>query len=165
MAQDRLDGSTGGDPGFTGPSDREIIEVLKRVASAQAQLVHAESQSAQASQNGPGELSDADCDKIEDAHKELVWAQAAIMTDKRPARAQKALRAAEAREEALLRLHGFSSFGDYRRDRNQVPTEDIHLTLARREYESARLAWADLQREIKTSVIVDLTGGEPRVID
>lgn len=169
MAQDQVDGSRDGedDPAgtFTGPSDREIIEVLKRVASAQAQLAHAGSQAQQATEGGSRSLTDEQCEKIDDAHQKVVSAQEAIITDKRQGRAQKALRAAEEREEALLKRFGFTSFNDYRRERDQVPTEDVHLMLATREFEAAKQAWVELQREMKSAVVVDLTGHEPRVID
>lgn len=169
MAQSDVDGSdeleSDGSGSLVGPSDREIIEVLKRVASAQAQLIHAELQAQEAAAEARGALTDEQCDKIEDAHKELMWAQAAVITDKRVGKAQKVLRAAEAREEALLQRFGYTSFGDFKRDRDQVPTEDIHLTLASREFESARKAWVEVQAEIRSSVVVDLTGQEPRVVD
>lgn len=169
MAQDQVGGSWDGDidpPAIpVGPSDREILEALKRVASAQAQLSHAEQQVRQAADTGSPALSDEQREKIEDAHRDVLAAQTAIATERRQGRAQKALRAAEAREEAILKLYGFTSFNDYQRDRDQVPTEDVHLMLARREYEAARDAWNALRSEIKSAVVVDLTGHEPRVID
>jgi hypothetical protein len=152
--------------GGLGPSDREVIAVLQRMASARAHLTHAEHQAEAERRPAPTRSGGAARNRtIEDAHAEVIWAQAAVITTRRPGKAGKELEVAQAREVALLERHGFRSFRDYLDKRNAVPTNDVHLELARREYESAQESWEMLQAALAPTVILDLTGESPRVID
>ena len=63
--------------GQTGPSDREVVALLQRLASARAQLLQAEQAVEQA---GPDLGVAARNDEIEEAHTELLWAQAELIT-------------------------------------------------------------------------------------
>ena len=146
-----------------GPSDREIVAILQRIASAQAHLAHAERRAAEAHRRA---LSPEIVERnraIEQAHTERLWAQAELLTGRRR-RAERAARVAEAREQAVLTRYGFSSFAEYLAERNATPTSDLHLELARREYEDARAAWERLQEAMAPTLIIDLTGEEPRVL-
>jgi hypothetical protein len=107
-------------------------------------------------------------DEIEEAHADLLWAQAEMLTSAKNLRRTKVAEAAVNRERQALRKHGFSSFREYTVERTSSPTKDAHLTLARREYEEAQLAWERLQDEIEVAtptLIIDLTDGEPRHIN
>lgn len=144
-----------------GPSDREVVEVLQRVASAQAHLAHAERE-ARAAQRS--QADDEQVRAIEQAHAEVLWAQAGSLATPKSKQARKALDVAVAREGALLRRHGYSSFAEFRARRRAVPTAELHLELARREHAAALDAWAQLQAAMAPTLIIDLTGDEPRVI-
>jgi hypothetical protein len=147
-----------------GPSDTEVVSLLQRMASARAQLLKAE-QAASSPEHGANRRRD----DIEEAHADVLWAQARLLASARPGKATQALEAAVAREKALLRRTGFRTFREYLDERTSPPTEDVHLALARREYEAAQAAWDQLQDAVITAggptVILDLTGEAPRRID
>ncbi|WP_208026816.1 hypothetical protein [Rhabdothermincola sediminis] len=154
--------SIGDDPELrVGPSDREVIEVLQRLASAKAHLVHAERevQAAQCSRGGEEQVR-----VIEQAHAEVLWAQAGLLATPKAKQARQAFEVARAREEALLRRHGYGSFAEFRARRRAVPTAELHLELARREHAAALEAWEQLQSAMAPTLIIDLTGDEPRVL-
>jgi hypothetical protein len=147
-----------------GPSDREVVEALQRIASAQAHLSLAETRAAE--QNDPrvtAELA-ARNREIEDAHAELLWAQAALLSVRRTTRIEHDAADAAAREREVLSRHGFTSFRDYLQQRKQVPATDTHLALARREFDAAQASWEQLQRAMAPTMIIDLTGDEPRIL-
>ena len=163
---DRLDEGTDGSPG---PSDREVVALLQRLASARAQLLQAEQAAGQAKPDGGG--TGARNDQIEEAHTELLWAQAQLITAQKEQRAQKAVDQAKAREKQVLRRAGFATFRDYLNERTSTPTTDIHLEVARREYEAAQAEWDLLSTEVATAddaaaptIVLDLTGDDPRRI-
>jgi hypothetical protein len=149
---------------YTGPSDQEVVAVLQRMASARAQLMKAEQT---AESNDPTHEVVKRVDEIEQAHADVLWAQAEMLTSTRNLRKTKAAEAAVQRERTILKRHGYSSFRDYLTARTSTPTSDIHLTLARREYEDAQGAWERLQAEIEAAeptMVIDLTGDHPRPI-
>lgn len=147
---------------LSGPSDREIVSQLQRLASAQAQLLQAESAASSAGQYqvDAGQRNH----EIEDAHAELLWAQAQLLTAQREHRAQRTLEQAKERENQVLRRYGFTNFREYLTDRTSVPTNDIHLEVARREYEAAQHGWNVIQHTLQTGPVIDLTGRGPRRI-
>lgn len=151
--------------GPIGPSDKEVVEMLQRVASARAHLSLAEQRAREVAGTPRSVLTDDANRSIENAHTDVLWAQAGMITERRQGRALKALRIAHVREKAVLQRYGYTSFRDYLSQRNSVPTEDVHLELARREYDAAQQSWEDLQGEFAPTLIVDLTGDEPRVVD
>lgn len=146
-----------------GPTDAEIVGLLRRIASARAHLAHAEQRAAEAQRRSVGPEALERNRAIEQAHAERLWAQADLLCGRR-GRAERAARVAEARERAVLTRYGFASFADYLAERNATPTSDLHLELARREYEDAQAAWERLQEAMAPTLIIDLTGDEPRVI-
>ena len=149
---------------YTGPSDREVVAVLQRVASARAQLMQAE-QSSDALD--PDREASKRVEEIEEAHADVLWAQAEMLTSAKNLRKTKAAEAAVHRERQALKRHGYNIFRDYVVARTSPPTHDAHLTLARVEYEEAQTAWDRLQDEIEVAtptMIIDLTDGEPRAI-
>ncbi len=159
----RLEGSPAATELPVGPSDREVIDTLRRVALAQAHL-----QRAQAEADALRERT-ARADHIRDrvigeAHADVEWAQAAALSAPRSRRAARELRLAAAREAAALRLHGFESWGEYDAHRRRVDTSDPHLSLAERETEAAAQAWGLVQSAFSPTVIIDLTGDDARVI-
>lgn len=153
------------DPTYTGPSDREVVALLQRMASARAQLLKAEQAAAGSDR---AKVANRRIDAIEEAHADLLWAQAQLCASVKDAQARREVEKAEAREKATLRRFGYSSFRDYLKDRTSPPTTDLHLQLARKEYEAAQTAWENLQREIAAAtlptVVIDVTDGTPRPI-
>jgi hypothetical protein len=149
---------------YTGPSDREVVAVLQRVASARAQLLQAEQA---AEQSEPDQPPSKRVEAIEEAHADVLWAQAEMLTSAKNLRKTKAAEAAVQRERQALQQHGYAIFRDYVVARTSPPTQDAYLTLARVEYEEAQMAWDRLQDEIEVAsptLIIDLTDGEPRHI-
>jgi hypothetical protein len=152
------------DPTYTGPSDHEVVATLQRMASARAQLLKAEQAAADAGRS----VANRRNDEIEEAHADLLWAQAQLCASVKDSRARREVELAEAREKAVLRRFGYSSFRDYLKDRTSPPTTDLHLQLARKEYEAAQTEWENLQREIAAAtlptLVIDVTGDTPRPI-
>ncbi|MEJ5256450.1 MAG: hypothetical protein WHS89_13985 [Acidimicrobiales bacterium] len=154
--------SIGDDPELrVGPSDREVVQALQRLASARAHLAHAEREARTAAH--PSE-DDQQVRAIERAHTEVLWAQAGSLATPRSRQVRKALEVALAREQALLRRHGYSSFAEFRARRRDVSTAQLHLELARREHAAALEAWEQLRSAMAPTLIIDLTGDEPRLI-
>lgn len=154
--------------GSHGPSDREIVALLQRLASARAQLLQAEQA---ASGLTPVVVVAARNNEVEDAHAELLWAQAQLLTAQRENRAQRLVEQARERERNALRRFGFGSFRDYLDARTSTPTSDIHLDVARREYDSAQAGWRAIQQAFdrgprgpRDRTVIDLSGGHPRRI-
>jgi hypothetical protein len=147
-----------------GPSDREVVEALQRIASAQAHLRLAESRAAEEHDPAIEAQLSARNREIELAHAELLWSQAALLSTRRNGKVEQDAIDAAARERSILTRHGFSSFRDYLQQRNAVPTTDTHLALARREFGAAQAAWQQLQRAMAPTMIIDLTGDEPRIL-
>ena len=147
-----------------GPSDREVVEALQRIASAQAHLSLAEARSREV--NDPANTAQVARRnrEIEAAHSELIWAQARLLSAERNAKVERDATAAASHERAVLTEHGFGSFRDYLSQRNEVPTTDTHLALARRESAAAQAAWEQLQSAMAPTMIIDLTGDEPRIL-
>jgi hypothetical protein len=147
-----------------GPSDREVIEALQRIASAQAHLSLAEARSRE--EHDPERAAEIARrnHEIEAAHAELIWAQARLLSSERNAKVERDAADAAAHERATLAEHGFGSFRDYLAQRNEVPTTDTHLALARRESAAAQAAWEQLQSAMAPTMIIDLTGDEPRIL-
>jgi hypothetical protein len=147
-----------------GPSDREIVAILQRLASARAQLLQAEQVAAGSS---PTMVVAARNNELEDAHAELLWAQAQLLTGQRENRAQRLMEQARERERQALRRYGFGSFRDYLTGRMSAPASDIHLDVARREYDSAQAGWRAIQQALGQPgdrTVIDLRGGHPRRI-
>jgi hypothetical protein len=145
-----------------GPSDREVVEALQRIASAQAHLTLAEANATKVPQADPE--SEQRNREIEDAHTELLWAQASLLSARRTAKVEAQATSAAAREREVLTRHGFGSFRDYLHRRDDEPPTDVHLELARREYAAAHAAWSRLQAAMAPTMIIDLTGDEPRIL-
>lgn len=147
----------------TGWSDREVVELLQRLAAARAHLLAAEQTAADA-----GMVIPARNDAIEEARADLLWAQAQLCSAGRKGRAERAVSAAASHEKTVLRRFGYSSFRDYLRDRTSTPTEDVHLQLARAEYQAAQTEWEQVQQALAANqsptMVVDLTGDAPRSI-
>jgi hypothetical protein len=157
------------DTGPTGPSDKEVVALLQRLASARAHLIQAE-QAADDAAPDAARAAERN-DDIEEAHTELLWAQAQFITAAKEDRARRAVDAAKLKERQVLRRFGFSSFRDYLTARTSVPTTDVHLEVARREFESAQADWdliaqelADAEVVAPATVVLDLTGDNPRRI-
>lgn len=157
------------DTGPTGPSDKEVVALLQRLASARAHLIQAE-QAADDAAPDTARAAERN-DDIEEAHTELLWAQAQFITAAKEDRARRAVDAAKLKERQVLRRFGFSSFRDYLTARTSVPTTDVHLEVARREFESAQADWdliaqelADAEVVAPATVVLDLTGDNPRRI-
>ena len=153
------------DGAYTGPSDREVVTVLQRMASARAQLMNAERSADGAQPRSPAETKRID--DIEEAHADTLWAQAQMLTSTKNLRKTKAVETALTRERSTLKRHGYANFRDYLTARTSTPTADVHLTLARREYEDAQCAWEGLQAEMEAAeptMVIDLTGETPRPI-
>lgn len=108
-------------------------------------------------------------DAIEEAHADVLWAQARLLSSTKSAKATAALESAAHKEKSVLKRFGYASFREYLTERTSPPTEDVHLALARREYEEAQAAWEQLQHDIVAAggptVVLDLTGERPRRID
>jgi hypothetical protein len=156
-------------PAQAGPTDREVVALLQRLASARAQLLQAE----QAAQQAPPAASVGQRNpEVEGAHTELIWAKAQLITAQREGKAQRALEQAQARERQVLRRHGYATFRDYLAERTATPTTDVHLDVARKEFASAQADWDAIQHELASTreddatstVVIDLTGDEPRRI-
>lgn len=156
--------------GAVGPSDKEVVAMLQRLASAQAMLLQAESASELARPGGG--RAGARNDEIEEAHTNLLWAQAQLITAAKEQRAQKAVETARQREKQILKRYGYATFREYLAERTSVPTTDIHLEVARTEYEAAQSNWDQLSSQMTTmvveasgaTVVIDLTGDNPRRI-
>lgn len=159
----RVNGVTD-EPLAVGPSDREVIEALQRIASAQAHLSLAEHRAREVDDPDRAASVERRDRAVETAHAELLWAQAALLSGPRNDRLEREAADAAARERTVLDEHGFTSFRDYLHQRSQVPTTDTHLALARRESASARAAWEQLQSAMAPTMIIDLTGEEPRIL-
>jgi hypothetical protein len=149
-----------------GPSDREIVALLQRLASARAQLLHAEQVATGAV---PSIVVGARNNEIEDAHAELLWAQAHLLTGQRLTRAQRLFEQARERERQVLRRHGFGAFHDYLESRMSSPVDHIHLEVARREYDAAQAGWRAIQQAMSQATpanrtVIDLAGRNPRRI-
>ena len=147
-----------------GPSDREVVEALQRIASAQAHLSLAEARAREVNQPERTAEVTRRRREIEGAHAELIWAQARLLSSERNSKVEREAAAAVARERAVLAEHGFASFRDYLLQRNEVSTTDTHLALARRESTAAQAAWEQLQSAMAPTMIIDLTGDEPRIL-
>ncbi len=105
-----------------------------------------------------------------------MWAQAQLITASRQDRARQALEAALRRERMVLKRQGYLSFREYLADRTSIPTTDLHLEVARREYEAAQAEWDLLQAELARAeesgesprfstaptIVIDFTGHTPR---
>jgi hypothetical protein len=155
--------------GPVGPSDKEVVALLQRLASARAQLLQAE----HAAEEAKPDLHSVTArnDEIEEAHTELLWAQAQFITAAKEQRAQKGMEAAKLKEKQVLRRYGFTTFRDYLTARTSVPTTDIHLELARHEFEAAQHEWDEVSQQLAVAedaaaptVVLDLTGDNPRRI-
>jgi hypothetical protein len=147
-----------------GPSDREVVEALQRIASAQAHLSLAEARAREVSDPKVAAETARRNRAIESAHAELIWAQARLLSAERSPKVEQDATNAAAHERAVLTEHGFGSFRDYLHVRNEVPTTDTHLALARREAAAAQAAWEQLQVAMAPTMIIDLTGDEPRIL-
>lgn len=147
-----------------GPSDREIVEALQRIASAQAHLSLAESRARESIAPELAAGMAARNRTIEAAHTEVIWAQARRLSPERGERVEREVAAALAEERRVLAEHGFSSFREYLVARNEVSATETHLVLARRESQAAAVAWERLQGAMAPTMIIDLTGDEPRVL-
>jgi hypothetical protein len=145
-----------------GPSDREVIEALQRIASAQAHLTLAESNATKAPRVSAE--SEQRNREIESAHTELLWAQASLLSTRRTAKVEAEATAAAANEREVLSRHGFASFREYLQRRDDAPPTGVHLELARREYAAAHASWNQLQAAMAPTMIIDLTGDEPRIL-
>jgi len=156
--------SNGRDAPPQGPSDREVVEALQRVASAQAHLRLAESKAREKEDPHTAAETERRNREIEVARAELLWAQAALLTPGLDPAAEHAVATAARHERDVLSRHGFGSFRDYLHQRNEVPATDTHLGLARRESVAAQESWERLQRAMAPTVIIDLTGDEPRIL-
>ena len=170
---------THADLGVRGPSDREVVAHLQRLARARAHLLHAEQATEDAvRQHRHDQVRIAE---VEEAHATVLWAQAQLLTAARPGRATRALEQAVEAERRALRRHGFGSFASYLDERARTPTTDIALELARREFEAAQAEWDALTTEpvvpaedrtaarvvhdeATATVVIDLTGDNPRRI-
>lgn len=148
-----------------GPSDKEVVTVLRRVASARAHLALARRQTDERRAAAARPLPDDVERAIRNAHSDVLWAQAALLGDRRQEKVRRELDAAVARERIVLRRHGFSSFQAYLSRRDHADAGDVHLEHAWREFRAATRAWEDLQAEFAPTVILDLTGDEPRLVD
>jgi hypothetical protein len=147
-----------------GPSDREVVEALQRIASAQAHLSLAEARAREVNDPKVAAETAKRNREIESAHAELLWAQARLLSADCNARIERDAMAAAAHEREVLGQHGFGSFRGYLHQRNEVPTTDTHLALARRESAAAQTAWEQLQSAMAPTMIIDLTGDEPRIL-
>jgi hypothetical protein len=159
----RVNGKGGTAPAL-GPSDREVVGALQRIASAQAHLRFAESQAREVNDPERTAALERRNGEIETVHTELLWVQARLLSDQRTDRIEREAADVAARERAVLSEHGFGSFRDYLRERHDVSTTDTHLALARREAEAAQAAWDQLQSAMAPTMIIDLTGDEPRIL-
>jgi hypothetical protein len=155
---------TGADARPVGPSDREVVEALQRIASAQAHLSLAEARAREVNQPERTAAIARRREAIEGAHAEVIWAQARLLSAERNGKVEREAADAAARERAVLSDHGFASFRDYLLQRNEVPTTETHLALARRESTAAQAAWEQLQSAMAPTMIIDLTGDEPRIL-
>lgn len=181
------------DTGVRGPSDREVVAHLQRLASARAHLLHAEKVAADATAaHRRDQVRNAE---IEEAHAAVLWAQAQLLTATRGGRSERAAQQAVAAERRVLRRHGYPSFASYLEHRTSTPTSDIALELAYREHAAALAEWeaiageaagaptatfevsapngrpAEARHEARVvrdeataTVVIDLTGDNPRRI-
>jgi hypothetical protein len=181
------------DVGVRGPSDKEVVAHLQRLASARAHLLHAEKVAAEAAAaHRRDQVRNAE---IEEAHATVLWAQAHILTTTRSGRAERAAQQAVEAERRVLRRHGYGSFAAYLEHRTSTPTSDIALELAYREHAAALAEWEALageaagaasttyevsapngrpaeprpearvvRDEASSTVVIDLTGDNPRRI-
>jgi len=172
--------------GVRGPSDKEVVAHLQRLASARAHLLHAEQVAAEAAAaHRRDQVRNAE---IEEAHASVLWAQAQLLTTSRVGRAERAAEQAAANERQVLRRHGYGSFAAYLEHRTSTPTADIALELAYREHAAALAEWEALageaadsaayepapearppearvvHDEASSTVVIDLTGDNPRRI-
>jgi hypothetical protein len=178
--------------GVRGPSDKEVVAHLQRLASARAHLLHAEKVAAEAAaQHRRDQVRNAE---IEEAHAAVLWAQANLLTSTRSGRAQRAADHAVQAERQVLRRHGYASFGSYLDHRTSTPPTDIALDLAYREHAAALAEWEAIageaagaaagyevsapdgrptdarpeavvvHDEASSTVVIDLTGDNPRRI-
>jgi hypothetical protein len=172
-----------------GPSDKEVVAHLQRLASARAHLLHAEKIGAEAA--AAHRRDQVRNKEIEEAHASVIWAQAQLLTATRGGRAERALQQAQDLERQALRRHGYSSFASYLEHRTAIPPADIALELACREHDAALAEWEALaadaigagaddrfaepdapripearivRDEATSTVVIDLTGDNPRRI-
>ena len=149
--------------GSEDPSDREVVDLLARLARTRAALLEAEEVAA-----AHGERIPARNPVIEEARADLLWAQAQLCSaDGHKARARRALTRAEAAEKAALRRFGFPTFADYARHRTSGASDDPGLEAARVAYRAAQDDWERLQiatRAREARVTVDLTEDAPRTM-
>lgn len=150
---DRSDRSVGGalgmmghaDAGVRGPSDKEVVAHLQRLASARAHLLHAEQAAADAAAaHRRDQVRNAE---IEEAHATVLWARAQLLASTRHGRAERAVQQAAEAERRVLRRHGYGSFASYLDHRTSTPTADIALDLAYREHAAALAEWEALTGE------------------
>jgi hypothetical protein len=146
-----------------GPSDREVVDTLRRMATAQAHLDQAQSD-VHALRNRTQKADRLRDRVIGEAHADVEWAQAALLSAPRSRKAARGLRFAEARETAALQIHGFDTWERYDQHRRRTDITDPHLALAQRECVAASQAWQAVQSAFSPTVILDLTGDDARVI-
>ncbi len=147
------------DADVRGPSDREVVAQLRRLASARAHLLQAEQAQHRAEAAGP-------CDQvrnaeIEDAHSSVLWARAEVLTASRPgraARAERALERASQDERRVLKRHGYHAFAAYLADRTMASPTAVALELAAREFAAAQAEWD----AIGADPVVDLDAADRR---
>ena len=174
--------------GVRGPSDREVVAHLQRLASARAHLLHAEQVAADAAAaHRRDQVRNAE---IEEAHASVLWARALLLSATRGGRAERAVQQSVETERRVLRRHGYPSFASYLDHRRSTPPSDIALELAHREHAAALAEWEaiageasgaaapahDARRaeaphearivrdEVSSTVVIDLTGDNPRRI-
>jgi hypothetical protein len=182
------------DVGVRGPSDKEVVAHLQRLASARAHLLHAEKVAAEAA--AAHRRDQVRNVEIEEAHAAVLWAQAQLLCSTRSGRAERAAHQAVEAERRALRRHGYGSFASYLEHRTSTPTSDIALELAYREHAAALAEWEALageaagtapsptfdaatstgrpadprpearvvRDEASSTVVIDLTGDNPRRI-
>ncbi len=130
-------------------SDDAIVAALAELAAAQAHLLATEHEPGRAT---PPTTSVADRNReIEEAHTQVLWAQAECLTARQadPKR-ERALEARVHTEAAVLTRFGFTSFGAYLHERSSAPTDDAQLEAARRAYHDAHQAFDQLAHERST---------------
>ena len=127
-------------------AENEVLDALRRLARAQAQLVAAEAQVAAVDSAG---FDPADVERLEQVHAELATAKGKATKKFAKGAARERARELESTERLVLDRLGVASYDEYRAraDRSQgsqvVDSEVIDF--ARRELASAQRAWREVQ--------------------
>jgi hypothetical protein len=126
--------------------EREVLDSLRRLAIAQANLAAAEAQGEAADATS---FDPADVERLEEVHVDLAAARAKAAGRLKKGGARQRVRDLETTERLVLGRLGVDSYDEYRslaaaRVHHQVVESEV-IDFARRELASAQQAWREVQ--------------------